>query len=165
MIIPREVSGLQICRAVYRVDRTATQKVELAIFLYISWVSASSVTSRCIFNTTSKYVVHYHVLFMKGWCLYSSSVKQCLLSVNRDHFLRKLKENGKHKTTLHSTSGWESSLGKIYHWNPTAARTGTWNPAQATKKTSSYKYIEWPLSPRVNKRGNKAKCPWNTRLS
>ena len=58
MIIPREASGLQICRAVYRVDRTATQKMELAIFLYISWVFVSSVTSRCISNTTSKYVVH-----------------------------------------------------------------------------------------------------------
>ena len=36
--------------------RSATQKLELAIFLDISWVSASSVTSWCIFNTTSKYV-------------------------------------------------------------------------------------------------------------
>ena len=53
----------------------------------------------------------------------------------------------KHKTTFHSTSGWESSLGrKIYHRNSTAARTGTWNPARATKKTSSYKYIERLLS-------------------
>ena len=52
----------------------------------------------------------------------------------------------KHKTTFHSTGGWESSLGKIYHRNSTAARTGTWNPARATKKTSSYKYIERLLS-------------------
>ena len=58
MIIPREGIDLLICRAVYRVDRTATQKLELAIFLYISWVFVSSVTSRCISNTTSKYVVH-----------------------------------------------------------------------------------------------------------
>ena len=35
---------------------SATQKLELAIFLDMSWVSASSVTSWCIFNTTSKYV-------------------------------------------------------------------------------------------------------------
>ena len=126
-------------------------------------VSASSVTSRCIFNTTSKYVVHYHVLFMNTWCLYSSSVKQSLLSVNRDQFLRQLKDNGRHKTTFHSTGGWESSLGKIYHRNCTVARTGTWNPARATKKTSSY--IEWPLSPRLNKRGNKAKWLWNTCFS
>ena len=125
MIIPREASGLQICRAVYRVDRTATQKMELAIFLYISCVFVSSVTSRCISNTTSKYLVHQHVLFMKGWCLYSSSVKQCLISVNRDQFLRQLKENGRPETTLNSTSGWESSLGKIYHRNCTAVRTGT----------------------------------------
>ena len=79
-------------------------------YISISWVSASSVTSRRIFNTTSNSEVHYHVLFMKGWCLYSSSVKQCLLSVNRDRFLRQLKENGKHKTTFHWTSGWKSSL-------------------------------------------------------
>ena len=49
-----------------------------------------------------------------------------------------LKENGKHKTTLHLTSSWKSSLGKIYHWNSDTARTATWNPARATKKTSSY---------------------------
>ena len=79
-------------------------------------------------------------------------------------FLIQPKENGKHKTTFHSTSGWESSLGKIYHRNSTAARTGTWNPARATKKTSSYKYIERSLSPRVNKHVNKAKWLWNTRL-
>ena len=36
--------------------RSATQKLGLAIFLDMSWVSASSVTSWCIFNTTSKYV-------------------------------------------------------------------------------------------------------------
>ena len=36
--------------------RSATQKLELAKFLDMSWVSASSVTSWCIFNTTSKYV-------------------------------------------------------------------------------------------------------------
>ena len=36
--------------------RSATQKLELAIFLDMSWVSASSVTSWCIFNTTPKYV-------------------------------------------------------------------------------------------------------------
>ena len=36
--------------------RSATQKLELEIFLDSSWVSASSVTSWCIFNTTSKYV-------------------------------------------------------------------------------------------------------------
>ena len=125
--------------------RSATQKLELAIFLDISWVSVSSVTSWCIFQHDFKICVRYHVLFVKGWCLYSSSVKQCLLSVNRDQFFRQLKENGKHKTTFHSTSGWESSLGKIYHRNSTAARTGTWNPARATKKTSS-------------------KWLWNTRL-
>ena len=62
-----------ICPAVYRVDPTATQNLELAIFLYISWVSESSVTSRCIFNTTLNSVMHYHVLFMKGRRVYSSS--------------------------------------------------------------------------------------------
>ena len=36
--------------------RSATQKLELAIFLDMSWVSTCSVTSWCIFNTTSKYV-------------------------------------------------------------------------------------------------------------
>ena len=36
--------------------RSATQKLELAMFLDMSRVSASSVTSWCIFNTTSKYV-------------------------------------------------------------------------------------------------------------
>ena len=120
-------------------------------------------TSRCIFNTTSNSVVHYQVLFMKGWCLYSSSVKQCLLSVNRDQFLGQVKENGKHKTTSHLTSGLKSSLGKFNHRNSDAARTGTWNPAQATKKTSLY--IDRLLSPRVNKHGNKAKWLWNTCLS
>ena len=74
-----------------------------------------------------------------------------------------LKKNGKHTTTFHLTSSWKSSLGKIYHGNSTAARTATWNPARATKKTSSY--IERPLNPRVNKHGNKAKWLWNTRLS
>ena len=102
-------------------------------------------------------VVQYNVLFMKGWCLYSSSVKQYLLSVNRDQFLKELKENDKHKTMFHLTSGWESSLGKMYHRNSTAARTGTWNPAWATKKASSCKYIERPLKLRVNKHRNKAK--------
>ena len=32
MIILRQASGLSICLAVYRVDRTATQKLELAMF-------------------------------------------------------------------------------------------------------------------------------------
>ena len=68
---------------------------------------------------------------------------------------KQLKENGKHKTTFHLTSAWKSSLGKIYHWNSDATRTATWNPARATKKRSSY--IDRPLSPRVNKHGNKAK--------
>ena len=44
------------CTAWIAQRRSATQKLELAIFLDISWVSASSVTSWCIFNTTSKYV-------------------------------------------------------------------------------------------------------------
>ena len=133
-------------------------------YFYISLGFPHPVWCQGAFSTRlQNFVVYYHVLFMKGWCLYSSSVKQCLLSVNRDQFLRQLKENGRYKTTLHSTIGWESLLGKIYHWNSTAARTGTWNPARAMKKTSSY--IERPLSPRLNKRGNKAKWLWNTRLS
>ena len=132
-------------------------ETQLAIFLDISWASTSSVKSRCIFNTTSNSVVQYNVLFMKGWCLYSSYVKQYLLSVNRDQFLKELKESDKHKTMFHLTSGWESSLGKMYHRNSTAARTGTWNPAWATKKASSCKYIERPLKLRVNKHRNKAK--------
>ena len=141
-------AAYKFARAMYRVDRTATlSDAETRVGNMSRYRLGFRIQCDVMvhFQHDFKICVRYHVLFMKGWCLYSSSVKQCLLSVNRDQFLRQLKENGKHKTTFHSTSGWESSLGKIYHRNSTAARTGTWNLARATKKTSS-------------------KWLWNTRL-
>ena len=65
--------------------------------------------------------------------------------------------------SIEQVAGNPRCMGKIYHRNSDAAITATWNPARATKKTSSY--IERPLNPRVNKHGNKAKWLWNTRLS
>ena len=85
-------------------------------------------------------------------------VCQTMFTIGESRPISRTTDNGRDKTTLHTTSGWESSLGKIYHRNSTAARTGTWNPARATKKTSSY--IDRPLSLRVNKQGNKAKWLW-----
>ena len=39
--------------------------------------------------------VHFHVEFMKGWCVYSSSVKQCLWSVNHEQFPMPMEQNSK----------------------------------------------------------------------
>ena len=87
-------------------DRTATQKLELAIFLYISYgfrtqcnvkvhlqddFKICGALSRFIYEQLMSLVIHL---------VYLSSVKQCLLSVNRDQFLRQLKENGRHKINV-----------------------------------------------------------------
>ena len=143
--------------------RSAIQKLELAIFLDISWVSASSVMSWCIFNTTSNYVVHYHVLFMKGWRLYSSSAKQCLLSVNRNQFLRQLKENGKAKDNV-SFNKWlgilagEDLPSKLY-----CSKNGDLKFSASNEEDELvYRAAVKPKS--ENKHGNNAKWLWNTRL-
>ena len=43
---------------------------------------------------------HSHVLFMKGCCVYSSSVKQCLPSVNHEQFPIQMTQNCKHSKCL-----------------------------------------------------------------
>ena len=43
---------------------------------------------------------HSHVLFMKGCCVYSSSVKQCLPSVNHEQFTIQMTQNCKHTKCL-----------------------------------------------------------------
>ena len=42
----------------------------------------------------------FHVLFMKGCCVYSSSVKQCLPSVNHGQFPIQITQNCKHSKCL-----------------------------------------------------------------
>ena len=42
----------------------------------------------------------FHVLFMKGCCVYSSSVKQCLPSVNHEQFPIQMTQNCKHSKCL-----------------------------------------------------------------
>ena len=42
---------------------------------------------------------HGHVLFMKGWCVYSS-MKQCLQSVNHEQFPSQMTQNNKHNKWL-----------------------------------------------------------------
>ena len=42
----------------------------------------------------------FHVLFMKGCCVYSSSVKQCLPSVNHGQFPIQMTQNCKHSKCL-----------------------------------------------------------------
>ena len=39
-------------------------------------------------------------VFMKGWCVYSLSVKQCLRSVNHEQFLMQMTQNSKHNKWL-----------------------------------------------------------------
>ena len=43
---------------------------------------------------------HFHVLFMRGCCVYSSSVKQCLQSVNNEQFAMQMTHNYKHSKCL-----------------------------------------------------------------
>ena len=62
---------------------------------------------------------HFHVVFMKGWCVYSSSVKQCLRSVN--HAIKSNLPCKWHRTAS-TTSGWKSSPAKIFHRNSSGER-------------------------------------------
>ena len=43
---------------------------------------------------------HFHVLFMRGCCVYSSSVKQCLQPVNNEQFAMQMTHNYKHSKCL-----------------------------------------------------------------
>ena len=56
----------------------------------------------------------FHVLFMKGCCVYSLSVKQCLPSVNH--------EQSKWHRTARTASASKSSPRKIFHWNSSGER-------------------------------------------
>ena len=57
-----------------------------------------------------------HVLFMKGCCIYSSSVKLCLPSANDEQFPMQMTQNCKH------SSGCKSSPRKIVHRNSSGER-------------------------------------------
>ena len=67
----------------------------------------------------------------KGFCVYSSSVKQCLPSVNHEQFPMQCKW---HTST---TSDSKSSPRKIFHRNSSGARTPTSNSAWTTKEKTS----------------------------
>ena len=41
-----------------------------------------------------------HVVFMRGWCVYSLSVRQCLRSVNHEQFPMQVTQNSKHNKWL-----------------------------------------------------------------
>ena len=58
--------------------------------------------------------VHFYVLFIKGCCVYSSVVKQCLPSVNHEQFPLQM-------TTASTANGCKSSP-KIFHWNSSGER-------------------------------------------
>ena len=73
----------------------------------------------------------FSCLFMKNWCVYSSSVKQCLRSVNLEQFPIQMTHNSS------TTSGCNSSPSKIFHRNSSWARTPTWNSAWTTKEKTS----------------------------
>ena len=53
-------------------------------------------------------MAHFHVLFVKSCCVYSSSVKQCLRSVNHEQFPIQMTHNSSTK------SGCNSSASKIF---------------------------------------------------
>ena len=67
---------------------------------------------------------------MKSCCVYSSSVKQCLLSVNHEQFPIQMTHNSS------TTSGCNSSPSKIFHRNSSGARTPTWYSEWTSEKTS-----------------------------
>ena len=48
---------------------------------------------------------HFHVAFMKGWCDFSSYVKQCLWSVNHGQFPLQMTQNSNHKKWLEILAG------------------------------------------------------------
>ena len=73
----------------------------------------------------------FSCLFMKSWCVYSSSVKQCLRSVNHEQFPIQMTHNSS------TTSGCNSSPSKIFHRNSSWARTPTWNSVWTTKEKTS----------------------------
>ena len=56
--------------------------------MYIRWRPPWRHTVICLHGAYFVCRQHYqgalHVVFMKGWCIYSSSVKQCLRSVNQE---------------------------------------------------------------------------------
>ena len=59
---------------------------------------------------------HFHVLFMNGCCVYSSSVRRCLPSVNHEQFPMQMKQNCKH-------SKWLQILAEeTFHWNSSGER-------------------------------------------
>ena len=68
---------------------------------------------------------------MKSWCVYSSSVKQCLRSVNHEQFPIQMTHSSS------TTSGCNSSPSKIFHRNSSGTRTPTWNSAWTTKEKTS----------------------------
>ena len=65
---------------------------------------------------------HFHVVFIKDWCLYSSSGKQCLD--------RRITSNRTASTTI----GWKSSPAKIFHRNSSGERR---NSSRAEKTTTT----------------------------
>ena len=54
-------------------------------------------------------MAHFHVVFMKGWCVHLSFVKECLRSVNHGQFSMQMRQDS------NTTSGWKSSPAKIFH--------------------------------------------------
>ena len=103
----------------------------------------------------------FSCLFMKSWCVYSSSVKQCLRSVNLEQFSIQMTHNSS------TTSGCNSSPSKIFHRNSSWARTPTWNSAWTTKeKTSTRKRgaERTSLTQRKQRRQQEAEEQRNRRL-
>ena len=71
---------------------------------YIFLVSAKDVMEHFAFPGNIDFAADdqgaFHVLFMKGCCVYSSSVKQCLPSVNHGQFPIQITQNCKHSKCL-----------------------------------------------------------------
>ena len=95
-----------------------------------------------------------YILFMKGLCVYLSSVKQCLWAIGESRaisFPMQMTQNRKHNK-------WLQFLRGRYHRNPSGARTLTWNSAWTTKEKTSTRN---PGAERTSLSTAKA-TPWNS---